>query len=128
VVIGDGSSSKLAKADESKRKPKRLVRGYSESNILDRNFKRRVTRSQSIVNFALMTQVMNTDEPQCYVEGSRKNEWNQAMQVEFNALVRNDAWDLVSLPKGKDVISSKWLYKTKYKSNVMHKRERIDYT
>jgi hypothetical protein len=39
--------------------------------------------------------------------------WKQ----EFNALVKNDTWDLVSLPKGKDVIGTKWVYKTKYKSD-----------
>jgi hypothetical protein len=44
--------------------------------MLDRNFKRIVTRSQScIVNFALMTQVMKMDEPQCYAEASEINEW-----------------------------------------------------
>jgi len=29
--------------------------------------------------------------------------------------VRNDTWDLVSLPKGKHIIGTKWVYKTKYK-------------
>jgi len=32
-------------------------------------------------------------------------------------LVRNDTWDLVNLPKGKDVIGTKWVYKSMYKSN-----------
>ena len=31
--------------------------------------------------------------------------------------MRNDTWDLVILPKGKDVIDTKWVYKTKYKSD-----------
>ena len=39
------------------------------------------------------------------------------MEVELNALVRNDTWDLVNLPKGKEVIGTKWVYKTKYKSD-----------
>jgi hypothetical protein len=38
------------------------------------------------------------------------------MEVELNALVRNDTWDLVNLPTGKYVIGTKWVYKTKYKS------------
>jgi hypothetical protein len=63
------------------------------------------------------------------------------MEAELNALVRNDTWDLVSLPKGKYVINTKWVYKTKYKSDgTIHKyksclsakayaqREGIDYT
>jgi hypothetical protein len=59
----------------------------------------------------------------------------------LNALLRNDTWDLVSLPKGKDVIGTKWVYKTKYKSDgtidkykarlvakSYAQREGIDYT
>jgi hypothetical protein len=65
--------------------------------MLDRNFERRITRSQSnLVNYAFMTQVMKMDEPQTYVEASRKTEWNEAMEKELNDLVRNDAWDLVN--------------------------------
>jgi hypothetical protein len=37
------------------------------------------------------------------------------MEVELNALVINDTWDLFNLLKGKDVIGTKWVYKTKYK-------------
>jgi len=39
------------------------------------------------------------------------------MEAEFNSLVKNDTWDSVSLPKGNDVIGTKWACKTKYKSN-----------
>lgn len=55
VIIGDDSNSELVKEDEVKKKPKWLERGHLESNMLDRNFERRVTRSQSyLVNYALM--------------------------------------------------------------------------
>jgi hypothetical protein len=37
VVIGDGSSSKI---DEVKKNPKWLIKGHSESNMLDRNFEK----------------------------------------------------------------------------------------
>jgi hypothetical protein len=63
------------------------------------------------------------------------------MEAKLNALVRNDTWDLVSLPKKKDVIGTKWVYKTKYKSDGTidkykarlaakdyAQNERIDYT
>ncbi len=38
------------------------------------------------------------------------------MEVDLNSLVKNDTWALVEFPKGKDVIGTKWVYKTKYKS------------
>ena len=111
VDICDESNSKTTKADEVKKKPKWLQRGHSENNILDRNFERRLTKSQScLMNYAFMAQVMKINEPQNYAETSRKKEWNKAMEVEFNALVRNDTWDLVSLPKRKDVIGTKWVF------------------
>eukprot|EP00253_Pinus_taeda_P004819 PITA_04819 len=35
------------------------------------------------------------------------------MDEEINAIERNKTWDLVELPKGKEVIGVKWVYKTK---------------
>jgi hypothetical protein len=118
ITIDGESHSKSVKEDEVKKKPKWFERSHSESNMLDRNFERRITRSQSnLVKYALMTQVMKMDEPQTYAEASRKKERNEAMEADLNALVRNDTWDLVNLPKGKEVIGTKWVYKTKYKSD-----------
>ena len=118
VNIGDESNSKSVKIDQVKKKPKWLERSHSESNVLDRNFERGVTISQNyLVNYALMGQVMKMDEPRDYAEALRKKEWNEAMEAKLNALVKNDTWDLVKLPKGKDVIGTKWVYKIKYKSD-----------
>jgi hypothetical protein len=35
------------------------------------------------------------------------------MDEEIDAIEKNQTWDLVSLPKDKDVIVVKWVYKTK---------------
>eukprot|EP01018_Ginkgo_biloba_P027112 Gb_06309 [translate_table: standard] len=39
------------------------------------------------------------------------------MEAKFDALVRNDTWTLMELSLDKDVIGTKWIYKTKYKSD-----------
>eukprot|EP01018_Ginkgo_biloba_P032776 Gb_22530 [translate_table: standard] len=39
------------------------------------------------------------------------------METKFDALIRNDTWTLMELSLDKDVIGTKWIYKTKYKSN-----------
>lgn len=44
------------------------------------------------------------------------------MQAEFQALLNNDTWDLVILPKGKKVIGCKWVYKIKYKADMTIER------
>ncbi|MCO5546578.1 hypothetical protein L7F22_000007 [Adiantum nelumboides] len=41
-------------------------------------------------------------------------EWEQAMQSEYNSIVANETWDLVELPKGKNALPCKWVYKKKY--------------
>eukprot|EP00253_Pinus_taeda_P023712 PITA_23712 len=46
----------------------------------------------------------------------------EAVDEEINAIERNKTWDLVELPKGKEVIGVKWVYKTK--SNAEGKIER----
>eukprot|EP01018_Ginkgo_biloba_P000724 Gb_02012 [translate_table: standard] len=85
--------------------------------MLDTNFDRRMKRQQSRVNFILMTQVMKNNKPQSFNEAVNKVQWKNAMESEFDALVRNDTWTLMELPLDKDVIGTKWIYKTKYKSD-----------
>ena len=36
------------------------------------------------------------------------------MNEEYCSLLTNDAWDLVPLPKGRKLVTCKWVYKTKY--------------
>jgi hypothetical protein len=116
-IVDGESHSKSLKEYEVKKKPKWFERSHSKRNMLGINFERRIIISQSnLVNYALMTHVMEMDEPQTYVEESRKKEWNEDMEAKLNSLVRNHIWDLVNIPKGKEVIGTKWVYKTKYKS------------
>eukprot|EP00253_Pinus_taeda_P020597 PITA_20597 len=55
-------------------------------------------------------------------EAIKDKKWIEAMDEEINAIERNKTWDLVELPKGKEVIRVKWVYKTK--SNAEGKIER----
>nr|GEX07499.1 retrovirus-related Pol polyprotein from transposon TNT 1-94 [Tanacetum cinerariifolium] len=43
--------------------------------------------------------------------------WRNAMQQVIKALEKNGTWTLKELPEGKRPIDSKWVYKTKFKSN-----------
>jgi hypothetical protein len=40
--------------------------------------------------------------------------WREAMVEEYDSIVRNDVWEVVLSPMGKSVVTSRWLYKTKY--------------
>lgn len=56
-------------------------------------------------------------EPMYYHEADAHPQWTAAMQHELTALINNDTWDLVDLPKGKKAIGSRWVYKLKYKND-----------
>ena len=36
------------------------------------------------------------------------------MIEEFHSIMKNDVWEMVSRPKGKYVMTSKWIYKIKH--------------
>jgi len=52
-------------------------------------------------------------EPNCYEEASKQEVWVKAMEEEVKMIEKNNTWELVNCPKGKDIIGVKWVYKTK---------------
>jgi hypothetical protein len=36
------------------------------------------------------------------------------MTEEYQSIIKNDVWEIVSRPKSKDVVSSKWIFKIKH--------------
>jgi hypothetical protein len=57
----------------------------------------------------------STGEP-CTIEEALGNKnWKEAMNVEYNALMKNNTWHLVPLKKGSNFIDSEWVFKIKYK-------------
>jgi hypothetical protein len=40
--------------------------------------------------------------------------WREAMLEEYDSIVRNDVWEVIPRLVGKSVVTSTWLYKTKY--------------
>jgi len=47
------------------------------------------------------------------IQNENKLHWKNAMDEEFNSLVKNQTWQLVPRPKGRNVITGKWVYKIK---------------
>ncbi len=44
-------------------------------------------------------------------------QWQNAMEEEFNSLMRNGTYTLVPLPSGRNVIRTRWLYKVKCRAD-----------
>ena len=64
--------------------------------------------------FALYSHV---DHPIHYEEAIKEEKWIQEMDEEIDAIEKNQTWELMSLPQGKDVIGVKWVYKKKLNAN-----------
>ena len=62
---------------------------------------------------AFITNMMNVVEPSSYKEVNERSEWKIAMEQEYDSIIKNNTWELVELPRGKQTIGCKWLYKPK---------------
>jgi hypothetical protein len=63
--------------------------------------------------FSSMSHIIDT-EPSCHGEAIGHQVWKDAMVEEYHSILKNDVWDIVLRPKGKSVVTSKWIYKIKH--------------
>jgi hypothetical protein len=61
---------------------------------------------------ALMSNISNI-EPSSFEEEYNLQVWKDSMVEEYRSIIKNNVWDIVSRPKEKSVVSSKWIYKIK---------------
>ena len=61
---------------------------------------------------ALVGECVET-EPSSFEEVVQQPLWVDAMVEEYDSIVWNNVWDVVSRPENKSVVSSRWLYKVK---------------
>ena len=56
-------------------------------------------------------------KPSTFEEAVKEQVWKDSMSDEYESIMKNDVWDIVPSPKGKSVVTSKWLYKIKHGPN-----------
>eukprot|EP00253_Pinus_taeda_P012596 PITA_12596 len=56
-------------------------------------------------------------EPGSYEEAASQQISRDAMVEEYASIMKNDVWEIVPRPKGKSVVTSRWLYKIKNVAN-----------
>jgi hypothetical protein len=61
----------------------------------------------------IVTSISDT-EPQTFAQAVDQQVWREAMLEEYDTIMHNDVWEVVLRPVGKSVVTSRWLYKTKY--------------
>ena len=52
-------------------------------------------------------------EPTCYTSTSKSPHWHRAMNLEFDALLKNHTWNLVPSSPSQNLIGCKWVFKVK---------------
>lgn len=65
---------------------------------------------------ALMSSLLDS-EPSTYDEASKHPCWRDAMIEEYESIMHNDVWEIVSRPEGKSVVTSRWIFKIKHAAN-----------
>jgi histone deacetylase 1/2 len=55
--------------------------------------------------------------PATYKKALADPNWKNAMVEEFNALTTNRTWDLVPAPPNANIVTGKWIYRQKLKSD-----------
>ncbi|GJV95272.1 retrovirus-related pol polyprotein from transposon RE2 [Tanacetum coccineum] len=76
---------------------------------------------------AFLTALSNVHDPKTFQEAQSQAIWRKAMQEELAALVENKTWSIVSLPKGKHAVGSRWVFKTKFNSDGSVDRHKAPY-
>jgi hypothetical protein len=56
---------------------------------------------------------INDDEPSSFEEANKLQVWKDVMLEEYMYILKNNVWNIVSRPKDKSMVSSKWIYKIK---------------
>ena len=74
-----------------------------------------VTRAKSGIHKKRSFIVQHTTEPRTYSQASKNDSWVQAMNSEYQALLRNNTWSLVPPPSSAHIVGCRWIYKLKYR-------------
>lgn len=64
--------------------------------------------------FAMFT---SHEDPSSFEEAERDEKWRKAMDLEIEAIKKNETWQLTTLPKGAKKIGVKWVFRTKLNEN-----------
>ncbi|XP_039118268.1 uncharacterized protein LOC120254187 [Dioscorea cayenensis subsp. rotundata] len=63
-------------------------------------------------------------DPTNYATASKFKEWDQAMKEEIHFIIKNNTWELTTLPKRKQAVCLKWVFKSKYNADgTLNKRK-----
>lgn len=90
---------------------------HTITNLCINNLSSQPCVASTTNNSLVFQETTHKIEPAFYNQAKGHPAWEVAMQKEFDALLANNTWDIVKLPKGKKPISCIWVYKVKSRSD-----------
>ena len=80
--------------------------------------KRKVQPPKKLQDYEVYQAMVATEDILSYEEfenlpTQEQEMWREAMKDEMEAMKKNEVWDLVKLPRGRNVVSCKWILKKK---------------
>lgn len=112
---------------ESKKKPMWLqsTLQYVQGNAAHHgNFREKKCPKNYLGYVALMCHIVDS-KPYEYEEETCQQVWNDAMTKEYQSMMNDNVWEIVSRPKGKLVLTSKWINKMKHVVGVSIKNQKV---
>ena len=79
-------------------------------------------------DYAMGIYVDNTRDPETYEEATKSinaKEWNAAMNEEIESIEKNETWEIVEKPINKNIVGSKWVFKTKLEDGKIKRKARV---
>ena len=114
--MSTSSSSESSQGGDSPQS-RRIMDGTPTGIEAPRRSSRQTQLPARYRDYALMSNIMNVEEPIDYEQAKQHEPWINAMNDEYASLMKNQTWELVELPENKVPIGSKWLYKLKFKAD-----------
>ena len=63
--------------------------------------------------YSFIYEITDASEPTTFRKAATIQQWQKAMQKEYDSLKAQETWVLVSPPEDKTIAGSKWIYKVK---------------
>ena len=116
----------LHEKDSHKRKPTRgqeLIQDAERYGAPDGMHRERKIPKTYINYVSILCDIID-NEPSKYKEYAYKKEWKDSMIEEYQSIIKNDVWEIVLRPKGKSVVTLKWIYKIKHAADGSIKKHK----
>ncbi|GKC68141.1 ribonuclease H-like domain-containing protein, partial [Tanacetum coccineum] len=112
-----GTSPELRRSTKQKVMPARFNDFFVNSSVRYGLEKYVCYSNLSRSNLCFSTTLNKSIEPKTFQEASQNPKWIKAMNLEMEALFRNNTYVLADLPPRRKAIRCKWFWKIKYKSS-----------